>query len=143
MAGVQGELGVRWLAAALHRAILAKRSLLRSNLRSAVDGQYPTACSTQLLVRAAVRGHDSCVSGPLAPLGERGPGVGPGVRGADSTPRGVSLLLHLLIRRRLARASIHQKSGSKLPQSKGQRPPSLTHWSIIRCGACPAVNAFR
>ena len=47
-----------------------------------------------LLARAVVRALDSCVSAPLAPLGERGPGV----RGADSTPRGVSLLLRLLIR---------------------------------------------
>ena len=39
------------------------------------------------------------MSAPLAPLGERGPGGEGRVRGADSTPRGVSLLLHLLIRK--------------------------------------------
>ena len=66
----------------------------------------------KLLARAAVRRHDSCESAPLAPLGERGPGV----RGADSTPRGVSLLLHLLISRlpQMATAGAWHRRPSRL-----------------------------
>ena len=66
---------------------------MRKHCRENRQKRVTSGLKRFLLVRAAARGHDSCESAPLAPLGEWGPGV----RGADSTPRGVFLLLHLLL----------------------------------------------